>query len=511
MSKINISALSTDHAFASQIQEALSGTFETLELISKPSPCDLLLVVTGENWSKDISNDPQQYDAVTEMLHRQDVPIVVILPEDTEPPKLADLPEELHGIIYMKRLHIHMDESRYKADLIRLAKAIDAHVHRHKTSAGGFPVNLVLFAAIILFGFFIILLPEDTEETPVNGRNVGQSVQIGIAVSLNPDTIAQSDTMINGLTLALQEKPSVVINNISYPIDLVTLDTNCTSLGAIRTAESFTSDPDILAILGPLCDVSCTASASIYDEAGYAVISPTCDSASLSTFSTFNRTVPSQTSVAIAAAEYVQDVENVLIIHDEQVAALDLVTAFQIAYSGEAQVIPINTNQFDINIIMRSVDALAPEVIYFAGRATTAAELRARLSEDVTFILAMPDDEYITLAGDAASNTLAFEIALPEIDSTHYIEVFSSEPSSIMYAYSYDAMNILIAAIESAATTDKDDNIIVNRQALNDAIRAYNGIGLTGELNCNNTGECAAQNTRLISVQDGAWTDGLNN
>ncbi|GAB4342591.1 MAG: hypothetical protein Kow00117_21810 [Phototrophicales bacterium] len=513
MPRIYLSVLESQFEFAQQIKTALSGTFESLHIITaQPAqPADLLLVIAGEDWSQQIMQDSVQYELVVSALQRQDIPIVVILPQDTPMPKMTDLPQALHGIAYMKHLNVHTDEARYQADLIQLAKIIDAHINRHKTPASGFPVNLVLFVLIILFSLFIILVPNDDPTVPVDGMNVGKTVQIGVAVSLNPDTIDQGNTLINGLLLALQTRPDVIVDGNRYPVDLITLDTNCTSLGAVRVAEALTADPLLLGVIGPLCEVSCTASASIYETNGYAVISPACQTPNLTTFSTFNRTVPSRTGVAVAAADYAQTLttpQNTLVIHDEQIIARDLAQAFIAQYPTAPQTITINTTQLDFDALM--ADILNPQVVYFAGRAATAAELRSRLADDVTLILALPDDDYITFAGQAAEGTLAFELVDPPLDeiATQYAQTFQTPAASPVYAYSYDALNMLMDTIEATAVTDDDGNLIINRASLNAAIRAYSGQGITGALNCNNTGECAQYHTRLIQVQNGGWTHG---
>jgi branched-chain amino acid transport system substrate-binding protein len=73
-----------------------------------------------------------------------------------------------------------------------------------------------------------------------------------------------------------------------------------------------------------------------------------------------------------------------------------------------------------------------------------------------------------------------------------YMEMFGSEPISIFHAHAYDAYMLIKAAIEEVAVVQEDGTIIIPRQALRDAAYATeNYDGLTGNLTCTDTGDCA--------------------
>ena len=73
-----------------------------------------------------------------------------------------------------------------------------------------------------------------------------------------------------------------------------------------------------------------------------------------------------------------------------------------------------------------------------------------------------------------------------------YNEMFGTDPISIFHAHAYDAIGLLLTAIEEVAVEDADGTLHIGRQALRDALYAVEGYeGLTGSLTCSDTGDCA--------------------
>jgi branched-chain amino acid transport system substrate-binding protein len=74
-----------------------------------------------------------------------------------------------------------------------------------------------------------------------------------------------------------------------------------------------------------------------------------------------------------------------------------------------------------------------------------------------------------------------------------YNELFGKSPESGFAPHSYDAMKMLLAAIEAVSVSDPDGTLHIPRQALRDALYATVGFqGLTGLLGCNSNGDCAS-------------------
>jgi branched-chain amino acid transport system substrate-binding protein len=93
--------------------------------------------------------------------------------------------------------------------------------------------------------------------------------------------------------------------------------------------------------------------------------------------------------------------------------------------------------------------------------------------------------------------------------------MMSSWPSgtpSGFHAFAYDGTNIMLDAIESVAQVGSDGTVLIGRQALRDAMAATaNFNGLSGNLTCNEYGDCATGEALGIfqitsaEINDGKW------
>jgi len=64
----------------------------------------------------------------------------------------------------------------------------------------------------------------------------------------------------------------------------------------------------------------------------------------------------------------------------------------------------------------------------------------------------------------------------------------------------------MLNAIEAVGTLDADGNLVVDRVALSQAIRATAEYpGLTGSLTCDANGECGNALVDVFVAQDGEW------
>ncbi|UCC87525.1 MAG: hypothetical protein JSV81_22145, partial [Anaerolineales bacterium] len=84
-------------------------------------------------------------------------------------------------------------------------------------------------------------------------------------------------------------------------------------------------------------------------------------------------------------------------------------------------------------------------------------------------------------------------------------EKYGEEPLSAFHAHAYDAANMIFAAIEKVAVEDADGVLHIGRQALRDALYDTNMEGITGNINCNDTGDCADPLIRVTQIQDGVY------
>jgi ABC-type branched-subunit amino acid transport system substrate-binding protein len=65
---------------------------------------------------------------------------------------------------------------------------------------------------------------------------------------------------------------------------------------------------------------------------------------------------------------------------------------------------------------------------------------------------------------------------------------------------------MIFSAIEAVAQMDGEGNLLIGRQALRDALYGTSGfVGITGNLTCNELGDCADPQIAVNQVQGGAF------
>jgi branched-chain amino acid transport system substrate-binding protein len=94
-----------------------------------------------------------------------------------------------------------------------------------------------------------------------------------------------------------------------------------------------------------------------------------------------------------------------------------------------------------------------------------------------------------------------FEVRVPE-----YRTVSGEDaPISVFHAHAFDAVNMLLDAVEEVAI-DEGGTLFIPRTALKDAIFATSGFeGITGTLTCDENGDCADAKISVSQLQDGEY------
>ena len=119
-----------------------------------------------------------------------------------------------------------------------------------------------------------------------------------------------------------------------------------------------------------------------------------------------------------------------------------------------------------------------------------------------TFIEAAGDSaEGVYASGPATSASSAYDTFL-----SAYVDAYGEEPPAPFAPESYDALNVILKAIEASAVKADDGTLYIGRQALRDAM--YNVApfdGLSGKIQCNDTGDCSTAGVEFAQVQNGEW------
>ena len=94
-----------------------------------------------------------------------------------------------------------------------------------------------------------------------------------------------------------------------------------------------------------------------------------------------------------------------------------------------------------------------------------------------------------------------------------YESAYGESPIQAFHSHAYDATNIALNAIQQVAEEQDDGSLVIDRQALIEAVYQIEHDGLTGNLVCNEFGDCAAPSIGIFRYTDveQAASDVLNN
>jgi branched-chain amino acid transport system substrate-binding protein len=315
-----------------------------------------------------------------------------------------------------------------------------------------------------------------------------------------------------------------------FDIELLEEDTQGTPEQGASVANKLSADPQVVGVDGHSFSGSTEVAIPIYGDAGVVMMSPSATNPDLTGLESpvFNRVAFHDRMQGEFAANYIYNtlgVRKIAVMHDGGAygqGLAEMTSGFFVALGGTAVgTEAITPGETDYSAPLAAIAAAGPELIYFGGYDADAAVLVTQMPaaglEDVLFFGCDGTfgANYLNLAGDAAEGTFSTSVPIPESDAfdqfrADYQADYGDEQGELspFSPHSYDATTILINAIEEVAI-EHGNNLVIPRKALADKVRSTSGyVGLTGEINCSDIGECAAASIKFMKVENSDWVVG---
>jgi branched-chain amino acid transport system substrate-binding protein len=353
----------------------------------------------------------------------------------------------------------------------------------------------------------------------------GENLRIATALVISGPNESLGIDSQRGVEIAIDDRQEV----LGFPIELVAEDGGCSAEGGQTAATKVTSDETIVAVVGHNCSSSCTPAAPIYDQAGFTMISPSCTAPALtapdSHEPSFLRTCHNDKVQGSAAAEFFYNelgIRSAATIHDGSPYAEQLQQVFADTFrelGGEITAQEaVNVGDTDMRPLLTSIAVDEPELIYYpifvAEGGFITVQAREVMGEDVILAGAdgMISPDFVEAAGDAGEGmyitgpNLTFENELGQHFQEVHQEKYGEPPISAFHAHAWDAAMIIFDAIETVGVVDSEGNLHVGRKALRDEVYdTVNFNGITGELTCDDNGDCADPSITVNQIQDGEY------
>jgi len=348
-------------------------------------------------------------------------------------------------------------------------------------------------------------------------------------VIAGPDATLGIDSR-NGAEIAIDDKGGKVLD---HAIQFDGEDDGCSAEGGQAAGTKLAADPTIVAILGTSCSSAVRVAMPLWSTAGFTVISASNTAPDLTLAGNENnypgylRTAHSDVVQGAAAAKFAYEflgLRKAATIHDGSIYADSLQQVFADEFTRLGGTITaqesVDPQQVDMSGVLTSIATGAPEIIYHPIfiAAGTQLVIQARQTPGLENILQMGADgmfspDVMEGAGDAVEGVYVSSPDFTQFGSDYkdkflpaYQAKFGSVPVSIFHAHAYDAMNLVLACVEKVTVKDSDGTLHIPRQGLRDCMYATKDFkGLTGNLTCTPTGDCADPKIAVYQYHAGEY------
>jgi branched-chain amino acid transport system substrate-binding protein len=374
-------------------------------------------------------------------------------------------------------------------------------------------LSVVLIAAAFVLGACQSAAPfECTDAIGCVDVAPDAPVHIAYMLTVTGATAPLGEDSRGAIEIAINDRGGELLG---HTIELTGEDSGCNAEGGQTAATKLAADTTILGIIGSNCSSEAVAGLPTISEAGMLMISPSNTSPRLTDpndawLPGYYRTAHNDKFQGRIAAEFAYNelgARTAATIHDGSPYADALQAVFAENFTELGGTITfqgaVNVGDTDMRTILTSVAADTPDVLYAPIFEPESNFLWAQSLEiagmedtilmgaDASFADTFPENAGASAIGSYLSGPYvsgeAYDAFLAKWEAT-----FGGVPPSGFHAFAYDASNILLDAIEAVAVQDEDGTLHIGRQALRDYITNLSGYaGLTGNLSCNEYGDCA--------------------
>ena len=367
----------------------------------------------------------------------------------------------------------------------------------------------------------------------------GEAVQVRSLLSIT-GAASLGGALRHGCELAVADYGDIH----GHAVDLgESLDAMCSPEGGRAGAEQVAADSRVLGVVGTSCSAAAVAASPVISEAGLVMVSPSNTSPLLTSdlAGTANsdhhrgyfRVSNNDLYQARAVADFTYNelgLRRMAAVDDGDPYTTALVGAFASAFrdiGGEVTATStIDKGATDMTSVLAEFAESGPDGIFFPlfeGEGTPFAE-QARSFDGlegvalvsgaallVSEFLGTPQSEGMYFAGpetDLGANVNGSTGKSATEVLAAYESTYGGSPTSPYWAHAYDAMTVLLSAIESAAEEAADGALRVDRAALREELGATEGFqGLIGTLSCDEFGDCGTGRVNIYHHTDTSVTD----
>jgi len=364
-------------------------------------------------------------------------------------------------------------------------------------------------------------------------------IKIGIMQALSGELKPMGTENTRSVEMVLESMGGKLLD---HSVELIKTDAQCSEAVGTTAALEITADAQIVGVIGTTCSSEARGAMPYLSDAGLVMISGSNTFPSLTALNNqkgddfslgYFRTAHNDASQGLAAAKFVYNELNLkkaaTLRHPTATYSKLLADVFEqsfvelggeITYRGE-----INKGDENITPVLEAVAKSGAELVFFPvfhpmgdkiviqSKDVAGFENIKLLSSDSLLL-----ESYVDSVQEKGVGTYYIVPNMPSSESYQavvdaYVANYGEQLTTDFYAPTYDATTILFKAIQGVAIVDRDGTIHIGRQALRDYLYQLRDFkGLTGNISCNEFGDCGVPNYKVVLFQDSnAGIDGIMN
>jgi branched-chain amino acid transport system substrate-binding protein len=350
----------------------------------------------------------------------------------------------------------------------------------------------------------------------------GDALKLGLSTTLTTDNAQLGLSIQNGAKLAVKEKATVQ----GFTVTLDAQDDLCSGPGSVDAANKLITDK-VVAIIGPMCSGGAVAALDPYSAENLLVVSSSATNPSVTQQGKkdFFRTAWNDATQGGEMAKYVYNVlgkKNAVLVNDQSVYGQGLMDVFKASFTSLGGTVAseeaVTVGEKDFSPTVTKIKGENPEIVVFGGFIAEGAILVRQLKEagvtaDFMGADGIADQKYIDQAGGQAEGSYVSRGPKPtdttlfdQFAAAHQTE-FGTPPGQFG-EQTYDAVMIVLAAIEKVATLDASGDLVIDKDALIAAVKATNYTGPSGQIQFNDVGDRTVVGAvnEIDQVKDGKLT-----
>jgi branched-chain amino acid transport system substrate-binding protein len=362
-----------------------------------------------------------------------------------------------------------------------------------------------------------------------------EPIRIGWAfVVSGPDTTLGTDTK-RGVEIAVDDRGQL----LGHDIEIVGEDELCSAEGGQTAATKLSSDTKLVGVVGTNCSSAARAAIPIFCGASIPTISPSNTAPDLTDperpddYWCYLRTAHNDNVQGAAMAEYAYGAgfRAAATVHDGSLYADKLQQVFSAKFEELGGTIvaqeAVGPDDTDMKPMLTRVAAQNPDMMYYpiftkAGGQITkqAREVPGLETTQLTGADGIFSADFMRAAGDAV---LGFRWSSPDFSAfgagyqdflAKHEAKYGEKTLAPFHAHAYDAAMIIMDAVEKAAIQGDDGSLLIPRKAVVQAMfETQDHVGLTGNLTCNEYGDCADPKIAVYECVDpnpDTWNPGAD-